>query len=139
MGHPLYVYTPRSPKVIARQRAALMRRLGIPDGHRRVYGVFVPEEHWQPLQYRATFISKRRGYDSAREFVLSCEAAGWEYEYIPPAPPKGGRNEHWADWKLAKALHEEGVSVQEIADFFTMDLARVERARRKRWKPHENR
>lgn len=136
MGDPRYAYRSRSPASIAKQRASMLRTLGIPEGHRRVYGVFVPEGLWQPLQYRASFISKRRGYGSAREFVLSCRDSGWVYEYIPPAPPKGGRNENWADWKLAKALYEEGVSVQEIADYFEMDQPRVERARRRRWKWH---
>lgn len=131
--HPLYAYTPRSAASRAKQRASLMRRLGIPPGFRRVYGVFVPEELWQPLQYRASFIAKRRGYDSAREFVLSCEASGWVYEYIPPAPPKGGRNEYWADWKLAKALHENGVTIDEIAEYFNMAPKRVASARRRKW------
>lgn len=110
-----------------------MRRLGIPEGFRQVYGVFVPEPLWQPLQYRATFISKRHGYAAAREFVLSCQASDWIYEYIPPPPPKGGRNENWADWKLARALYQEGASIQEIADFFQMDQSKVEQARRRKW------
>jgi hypothetical protein len=43
MGHPDYVYRPLSQEQRNNMRAAARRRLGIPDGYRRVFGALVDE------------------------------------------------------------------------------------------------
>jgi hypothetical protein len=45
MGHPDYVYRPLSQEQRDNMRAAARRRLGIPDGYRRVFGALVDEAH----------------------------------------------------------------------------------------------
>jgi hypothetical protein len=70
MGAPDYVYTPRTPESIAKQRASLMRRLGIPDGFRRVYGVHVAEAIAPELRKYAADIARRHGFSAAHHFVL---------------------------------------------------------------------
>lgn len=69
MGHPYYVYTPRSAESIAKQRASMLRRLGIPDGFRRVYGVHVPEQIAPELRKYAADIARRHGFNAAHDFV----------------------------------------------------------------------
>lgn len=69
MGHPDYVYTPRTMASRERQRASMLRRLGIPDGYRRVYGHFVPMDRAAGIRERAAKLAKLRGFGFASDFV----------------------------------------------------------------------
>jgi hypothetical protein len=77
MGHPLYVYTPRSAASVAKQRASFMRTLGIPEGHVRIYGEHIPDVHAEPLRYWAAWLAWKLGRTEAESFVREEKAANY--------------------------------------------------------------
>lgn len=75
MGHPLYVYTPRSTESCERQRQSMLRVLGIPKGYRRVYGVHVTEDRAVAIREQAAKVAKERGFGAAQSFVFTLLAS----------------------------------------------------------------
>lgn len=110
MDHPLYVYTPRSPEVKRRLSMAHRRRLGIPDGHRQVCGVHVPDDKVEPLGRYARWVAAHHGFDEARKFLEIARDNGWLAENPNPVQR--------ADWALGLELLEECTTPEEIAEFF---------------------
>jgi len=69
MNDPSYYYQPWDERRRQRASRSHRRRLGIPDGHRQVYGFHVPEEHAEPMRYWATALAGKFGRERAEEFV----------------------------------------------------------------------
>ena len=79
MGDPLYVYKPQSKKTKRQRSRAARKRLGIPWGHHRVYGVDVPVKFVKAVKYivvRRIYVGKHSNplrcvpRDLATEFTL---------------------------------------------------------------------
>lgn len=54
IAHPDFVYKPWSEERRKRAQEAAAQRLGAKPGHRIVYGVQVPREHWPSISKLAT-------------------------------------------------------------------------------------
>src|SRR5690349_16247955 len=77
IGDPRFVYRPLGE--VARQRlsAAQRKRLRIPDGFARVYGVHVPLERAATVRAYAAEMARLRGFSAAHDFVLESERRNW--------------------------------------------------------------
>lgn len=76
IGHPNYVYTPWSEERRAKMRSVHRRRLGIPEGCVRIYGIDVPAEMDKPLRNYASWVKQKKGFNAARFFVRKAVAQG---------------------------------------------------------------
>lgn len=62
-------YRPVTTEKRKRMRDAQLKRLGIPQGQRRLYGVIVPEGIANKLRPWATELASKHGYQDAQAFV----------------------------------------------------------------------
>lgn len=129
MSHRDYVYTPISDEKRERMRATQRRRLGIPKGHVRIYGVHVPEGAEQPLRYWASWVANKFNFAAATAFVLRASQHGWR---IAKPSPDQGDNPIKVDWAVVAALKDEGMDNQEIASAFGASLPYFEQEARRR-------
>lgn len=86
MLDPRYVYTPRSDAVRRRQSDASKRRLGIPIGHVRLWGVHVPNDHAETMRAYAGWIRQKEGIEAAVSFLEVARVNEWQAE--KPSPDK---------------------------------------------------
>jgi hypothetical protein len=100
MGHADYQYQPRSEKSRAKQSVTVRKRLGIPPGHRRVYGVHVPEAIAEKIRPLATEIAGKQGFEAAKAFVAEAEANDWKYD---PAKVPAKNGNAWTEERRRKA------------------------------------
>src|SRR5688572_25925779 len=112
MGHPLYKYTPRSEDSRRKQRETMRRRLGIPEGHTRIYGQNVPGEYAQDLKPYAAEMARLSGSDSAKDFMKKAAEAGWEIDLPQLTTPRSP-----TDWELMDELMSEHMTKEEVAQF----------------------
>jgi hypothetical protein len=78
MGHPDYVYRPWSESRRAAARARMLARSNTPEGHRKVYGINVPEKLAPIVAREAHALRNRHKRDLrvCRAFVL------WFVDYL---------------------------------------------------------
>lgn len=105
MGDPLYVYTPWSEERREKMSKLHKRRLGIPDGHIRLYGIHIPEDEGRRLAKHAQNVARLNGYDAAVEFIKSDKP----------------------DWELVEELIAEQMTLKEVADFFKVPVWYLEK------------
>ena len=96
----VHEYRPQTAEHRAKLSAAQRQRLGLPEGHRRVYGVHVPETVAEKLRPLATEVAAKKGYDAAHDFVAEAEANGWRHD-ASKVPVKSGNT--WTDERRKKA------------------------------------
>jgi hypothetical protein len=106
MGHPDYKYTPVSAEKRARMSAAHKRRLGIPEGHSRLYGMHVPVADANAVRSDATWLANKEGWEAAQALI---------------------RRAREVDWDLIGEMLLEGTTLAEIGEFFGMPEWFVER------------
>lgn len=126
MGHPDYVYTPRPSEVRAKMSRAHRSRLGIPDGHVRVYGVFVPEKQASTIRPYATEMSRLFGYERAHQWVASAASSAWLVDM-----PRLTDEKKLIDWELVGELLSESMTLEEVAAFINSPLYYVEEKTKK--------
>lgn len=95
MGSPDYVYTPWSDSRRAKMAAIHRRRLGIPDGCSRLYGIHVPTEFANDIRDDAAWIANEIGWDAAQDFI---------------------RKVADIDWSLVEELYQEHTSYRQLAE-----------------------
>ena len=106
MIHPLYVYREQSDDHRQKLSDAHRKRLGIPEGHARVYGVHVPFEFVGRVRPYATELARLRGYEAAQAFVKRSEANGWGVPSGRLTPEnKGPRPQHVRE-HMRRMFHE---------------------------------
>lgn len=88
MGHPHFEYRPWPQERRAKLSAIHRSRLGIPDGHARVYGVHVPLECADALRPYAGDLARLRGYDAAHQFMKNAAHRRWAVPQDRPSPEK---------------------------------------------------
>jgi hypothetical protein len=69
MSDPNYQYRPWSDERRAALGRSVRARLGVPDGHHLLYGVFVPNALWSEIARRANYHLSKRGRTHLTAFV----------------------------------------------------------------------
>jgi alkylated DNA nucleotide flippase Atl1 len=64
-----------------------LQRLGIPAGHRQVYGVYVPVENVEAIRAYAATIARLVGAPTAKRWVSQAKEAQWRVD-MPPLSAK---------------------------------------------------
>lgn len=55
------------------------KRLGAPEGHCIIWGVYAPIEHREPLRYWSTWFKHNHGLETAKEFLVNERDSGWAH------------------------------------------------------------
>lgn len=69
MGDPRYVHKPLSEERRQKLRAAMLKRLGIPEGHCSIYGVIVPIHLREEIRKALGQTAKKHGKEAAKSLV----------------------------------------------------------------------